>query len=130
MYNRGHREIANVRLMQRLMARRPGVELLHAPDGRTGLQIFKERRPGVVLLDLHLPDMTGEEVLGRLRTSDGASRPTVVVLSADASASQRTRMLAKGADAYLVKPLSVPAVLDVIDRALTTPDGSLTRLAG
>ena len=112
------------------MARRPGVELLHAPDGRTGLQIFKERRPGVVLLDLHLPDMTGEEVLGRLRTSDGASRPTVVVLSADASASQRTRMLAKGADAYLVKPLSVPAVLDVIDRALTTPDGSLTRLAG
>ena len=58
---------ANVRLMHRLMARRPGVQLLHAPDGETGLRLFAEHQPPLVLLDLHLPDMSGEEILRRIR---------------------------------------------------------------
>jgi CheY-like chemotaxis protein len=63
-----------------------GVELLHAPNGRTGLQVFEERRPRLVLLDLHLPAIPGEEVLEGLRAAHARSKPTIIVLSADRSA--------------------------------------------
>ena len=109
---------ANVRLMSRLMARRPGVQLLHAPDGETGLRLFAEHQPPLVLLDLHLPDMTGEEILRRIRTQRG-HQPKIAVLTADASAAQKQRLLATGANAYLTKPLRVPDVLALLDGALT-----------
>ena len=109
---------ANVRLMSRLMARRPGVQLLHAPDGETGLRLFAEHHPPLVLLDLHLPDMTGEEILRRIRAQRG-HQPKIAVLTADASAAQKQRLLATGANAYLTKPLSVPDVLALLDGALT-----------
>lgn len=109
---------ANVRLMHRLMARRPGVQLLHAPDGETGLRLFAEHQPPLVLLDLHLPDMTGEEILRRIRAQQG-HQPKIAVLTADASAAQKQRLLATGANAYLTKPLSVPDVLALLDGALT-----------
>ena len=110
---------ANVRLMQRLMARRPGVELLHGADGRAGLKIFDEHEPELVMLDLHLPDMSGEDVLQRIRDRAAGRQPTIVILSADASPLQRERLLSNGADVYLTKPLSVPEVLDLLDRTLT-----------
>ena len=116
---------ANVRLMHRLMARRPGVQLLHAPDGETGLRLFAEHQPPLVLLDLHLPDMSGEEILRRIRAQPG-HQPKIAVLTADASAAQKQRLLATGANAYLTKPLSVPDVLALLDGALTDGQSSVT----
>jgi CheY-like chemotaxis protein/anti-sigma regulatory factor (Ser/Thr protein kinase) len=110
---------ANARLMHRLMARRPGVQLLIAPDGTTGLRLFAEHRPRLVMLDLHLPDMTGEEILRRIRDTRDDSHTHIAVLTADASTTQQQRLLALGADAYLTKPLSVPVVLALLDQALT-----------
>ena len=109
---------ANVRLMHRLLARRPGVQLLHAPDGASGLRLFAEHEPPIVMLDLHLPDMTGEEILRRIRAQTQNRQPYVAVLTADASMAQRQRVLAAGADAYLTKPLNVPEVLALLDRTL------------
>jgi DNA-binding response OmpR family regulator len=100
------------------MARRPGVQLLHAPDGETGLRLFAEHQPPLVLLDLHLPDMTGEEILRRIRAERSGHQPKIAVLTADASAAQKQRLLATGANAYLTKPLSVPDVLALLDGAL------------
>jgi PAS domain S-box-containing protein len=112
---------ANARLMHRLMARRPGVELLIAPDGTTGLRLFAEHRPRLVLLDLHLPDMTGEEILRRIRETRTTAHTHIAVLTADASTTQQQRLLALGADAYLTKPLNVPGVLALLDQALNEP---------
>jgi CheY-like chemotaxis protein len=109
---------ANARLMHRLMARRPGVQLLIAPDGATGLRLFAEHRPRLVMLDLHLPDMTGEEILRRIRETREGRQTHIAVLTADASNAQQQRLLALGADTYLTKPLSVPGVLAVLDQSL------------
>ena len=109
---------ANVRLIHRLLSRRPGVQLLHAGDGATGLTMYAEHRPSLVLLDLHLPDMNGEEILRKLRERRDEPQPYVAVLTADASTVQRQRLLALGANAYLTKPLSVADILTLLDSTL------------
>jgi signal transduction histidine kinase len=111
---------ANVRLMQRLLARRPGVQLLHAADGKLGVAMFQAHRPPLIMLDLHLPDIPGEDVLAQVRATPGR-QPVVVILSADASVAQQARLLAAGADGYLPKPLLVDDVLQLLDRVLAGP---------
>jgi PAS domain S-box-containing protein len=110
--------VSNLRLMQRLLNNRPSLQLLHAPDGRSGLSLARERRPNLVLLDLHLPDLAGELVLHELWSDPDLRRIPVVVVSADATPGQMRRTLASGAAAYLTKPLDLHNVLNVIDRLL------------
>jgi PAS domain S-box-containing protein len=109
---------SNVRLMARLLGNRPSVTLLHAADGQTGIALARERRPDVVFLDLHLPDISGEEVLRQLWDDPELRAIPVAVLSADATPGQIRRLMACGASAYLTKPLDLAAVLDVLDRTL------------
>jgi PAS domain S-box-containing protein len=109
---------SNVRLMQRVLDRRPGVRLLHAADGAGGLALAAGERPDLILLDLHLPDVSGEEVLRRLGGDSGLRAIPVVVLSADASPQQSRRLEALGAVAYLTKPLEIREVLQIIDDQL------------
>lgn len=111
--------VSNVRLMQRLLLDRPSITLLHAADGQIGLTLACARRPDLVLLDLHLPDVSGEEVLRQLGADPGLRHIPVVVLSADATPGQVKRTLASGAVAYLTKPLDLRNVLAVIDRLLS-----------
>lgn len=109
---------SNVRLMERILGRRPFVKLLHAPSGADGVEMARAHRPSAIFLDLHLPDMPGEEVLRRL-WEDGELRPIpVAVLSADAQAGQMRRLKAGGAAAYLVKPLDIGQVLSLVDKLL------------
>lgn len=109
---------SNMRLMSRLLASRPAVTLLHAADGHAGLRIARDRRPDVIFLDLHLPDMSGEEVLRQLSDDPALRNIPIIVLSADATPTQVRRLMAAGASAYLTKPLDLSAVLGVLDRAL------------
>jgi PAS domain S-box-containing protein len=114
---------SNVRLLERLLARRPGVRLDTASTGQTALEFVQHARPDLILLDLHLPDMSGEEVLRRI-WSDRATRSIpIAVLSADASPRQQQRLLAAGAIAYLTKPLDVAALLRLIDERLSVRIG-------
>ena len=109
---------SNVRLMERVLSRRPGVRLLGAGDGQTGLDVAASERPDLILLDLHLPDMPGEKVLRRLWEEPLTREIPVAVLSADASPAQSRRLLASGASAYLTKPLDIGAVLQLVDQRL------------
>ena len=112
--------LSNVSLMQRLIKRRPGVELLHAVDGRSGVALVRERRPDLVFLDLHLPDAPGEEVLRQIWEDPDTRDTPVAVLSADATPAQRRRLIASGAMTYLTKPFDIAEVLHVIDRTLAS----------
>jgi CheY-like chemotaxis protein len=109
---------SNVRLMERVLERRPGVRLFHAPDGRTGLAAAQAERPDLIFLDLHLPDLSGEEVLNRLWQDEELRGIPVAVLTADATAEQSRRLKASGAIAYITKPLEIREVLRLIDDRL------------
>lgn len=110
---------SNVRLMEVVLARRPGITMLHAADGERGLAMLRERRPDLIFLDLHLPRMTGQEVLRQIWQDPATRQIPVVVLSADATPAQARRMLAAGATAYLTKPVDVREVFAVLDLVLT-----------
>jgi CheY-like chemotaxis protein len=103
--------LANVRLMEQLAARRRGVTLIHAMQGRLGLDLISSSQPGLILLDLHLPDMSGEEVLRRLQAEVTTKNIPTVVVSADASPGQIQRLLEMGASGYLTKPFHIEELL-------------------
>jgi len=109
--------LSNLRLIERILRKRPEVNLITAMQGQMGLDMAFEHRPDLVLLDLHLPDMTGNEVLRRLREDDRTASIPVVVLSADASPRQADKLLEAGAQAYLTKPIDVQQLLTVLGEA-------------
>ncbi len=109
---------SNVRLMQRVLQRRPGVRLLHAPGGTSGLEHARQARPDLIFLDMHLPDMSGEDVLLQLWQDAALRHIPVAILSADATPAQTRRLKAAGAIAYLTKPLEISAVLTLLDDRL------------
>jgi two-component system KDP operon response regulator KdpE len=85
-----------------------GHEVLIAADGRTALQALREDRPDIVVLDLGLPDLSGIEVLRKLRAW---STVPVVVLSARAESSEKVEALDLGADDYVTKPFGMEELL-------------------
>ncbi len=112
---------SNVRLLQRILQRRPQWNLVHTDRGRRGLELVAECDPTLIILDLHLPDISGIEVLRQLREQpDRALRP-LVVASADASPGQVSRLKAAGVDAFVAKPLDVHDILALLDQHQRAP---------
>jgi signal transduction histidine kinase len=111
--------LANLRLVERVVSLRPGVALLSAMQGRQGLELARAHRPDLIVLDLHLPDLPGTDVLAQLVGEPGTREIPVVILSADATPNQTARLRAQGAYAYLTKPLDVKALLTLLDEVLT-----------
>jgi CheY-like chemotaxis protein len=107
---------ANVKLLEQILESRPGVRLLCAGQGGLGLEMAREHRPDLILLDLHLPDMHGGDVLRRLLEDECTADLPVVILSADATPGQTERLLAAGARDYLTKPLDIRRFLAVLDQ--------------
>jgi PAS domain S-box-containing protein len=114
--------LSNFELIERVLARRPNVELIPAMTGDLGLDLARQHVPDLILLDLHLPDVRGDEVLVRLRTDPKTSHIPVLVLSADATPGEIKRLLASGAEDYLTKPLDVPSFLRALDRIFEQRD--------
>jgi PAS domain S-box-containing protein len=112
--------ISNFELVEEVLARRPEVALLAAMNGNLGFELARDHRPDLILLDLHLPGMSGEELLGRLKTDPATSAIPVVVISSDATASQIERLQSAGAHDYLTKPIELKSFLDLVDRTLET----------
>jgi len=110
--------LANLNLLENLLTRRKDVRLLAAMHGSLGLDLAREHRPDLVLLDLHLPDQSGSEVLRRLQADPLTAQIPVVVVSADRSSDQESEMRRLGAVDYLTKPFDVRDVLRAVDGAL------------
>jgi PAS domain S-box-containing protein len=110
--------LSNFKLIKELMAFRPGVELIPAMQGQMGLDLARQHHPGVILLDVHLPDISGDEVLRRLRDDPETRHIPVVVISADGTSRQIDRLRAAGAREYLTKPLDVKKLLALLDELL------------
>ena len=113
--------VANVRLIEEILTLRPDVKLIPAMLGGLAIEVAREHVPDLVLLDLHLPDIPGEEVLARLRADNATAHLPVIVLSADATAAQRERIETLGAAAYLTEPIGVGRFLEAIDLVLQQP---------
>ena len=90
-----------------------GYEVREAPDGRTGLALFQEREPDLVLLDLRLPDLSGFDVCRQLRSN---SIVPIIIVTAQTDTYDLVAGLEAGADDYVTKPV-VPKELAARIRA-------------
>ncbi|MFB9241080.1 CHASE3 domain-containing protein [Massilia antarctica] len=109
---------SNLALVEILLARRPNITLLSASTGSEGLELAQRHAPDLVLLDLHLPDVSGLALLAQLRASAGLCQMPVVMVSADALPATIAGALAAGAADYLTKPLDVSLFFATLDRLL------------
>lgn len=98
-------------LVEQMLLRCEGVNLLLAENGEDGIAMARRHRPDLVLLDMHLPDMSGLEVLNGLRTDARTEALPVVAVSANAMEVDVAKALEHGAVDYWTKPLKLDAFL-------------------
>ena len=106
----------NVRVVEHLLRLRPEWRMIHTALGGLGVEFARAHHPDLVLLDLHLPDLSGREVLRALKRRDDTKDIPVVILSADASPGLARKLEAAGAQSFLTKPLDFDVVLALLDR--------------
>ena len=87
-------------------------------QGGLAIELAQEHRPDVIVLDLHLPDLSGREVLHRLRADPRTRDIPIAIASADATPGRVRQLREEGAFDYVTKPLDLQQFLDVIDAAL------------
>ena len=86
-----------------------------ASTGRAGLAEAVHEVPDIILLDLHLDDLHGEEVLRELRTEPATAAVPVVIMSAEASPGMVRRLTEAGATSYLTKPVQLTELGALLD---------------
>ncbi|HEY6277609.1 MAG TPA: ATP-binding protein [Streptosporangiaceae bacterium] len=113
--------VEGLRLVEHILRQRPSARVIPAMLGGVALDLAAEHHPDLILLDLNLPDMSGEELLYRFQADPATSGTPIVIISADANADRMERLVAAGAVAYLTKPISVRTFLQTIDGLLAGP---------
>ena len=109
---------ANLALVEALVARRPDMRLLTATDGHQGIAMARAARPDVILMDIHLPGLSGTEALRVLADDPATAHIPVIALSANAMPRDIESGLKAGFFRYLTKPIKVVEIMASLDLAL------------
>jgi DNA-binding response OmpR family regulator len=105
-------------LVEAMLGAHPGVRLLHASTGQEGVRMAQSERPDVILLDMHLPDLFGLDIVRLLNEDIANGRFRVVLLTADSLNIDVLKAMSLGAFEYLVKPVEPQALEAAVRRAL------------
>ncbi len=109
---------ANLMLVEDLITRRHDVRLLTAKDGASGIAMARACRPDVILMDIHLPGISGVQALGVLAQDPATARIPVLALSANAIPRDIENGLRAGFFRYLTKPVKLDELTLALDAAL------------
>ena len=114
----------NVLLMEAMLAHVPGLRVVTAPLPGLGLQMARDERPDLILLDIQLPGMDGYEVLRRLRADPVSRAVPVIAVSANAMPADVDRGIAAGFADYLTKPLDMRRLIASVESVIARPSFS------
>jgi CheY-like chemotaxis protein/HPt (histidine-containing phosphotransfer) domain-containing protein len=109
---------ANLKLVEQLIARRPEMRLLSAVNGTLGIELARDHRPDVILMDINLPGISGIQALKLLREDPLTAHIPVLAISANAMPGDIRKGLEAGFFRYLTKPIKVNEFMDALDVAL------------
>ncbi len=113
----------NVRVIESILTLRPEWRMIHAGQGGLGIELARAHMPDLVLLDLHLPDRSGADVLAALKGAPDTRSIPIVIVTADATSGSPLRLIESGAEAALTKPFELADLLAVLDAHARTPAG-------
>ena len=108
----------NARLMTRVLERNETVNILHAWDGETGIEMAFAEHPDLILLDLGLPDVDGQTVAGMLKQPDALPDVPVVVVTAWPAETAVGLVAAYGCEGYIPKPIDTREFSELVTRFL------------
>jgi two-component system cell cycle response regulator DivK len=103
----------NMKLLRDLLEAH-GYETLETGDGLEALNLARQSRPDLILMDLQLPDVSGLEVTRWLRQDSGTRSIPIIAVTAFAMREDEKKALDSGCNAYIAKPISIRRVLDVV----------------
>jgi two-component system, cell cycle response regulator DivK len=109
------------RKIVRQLLRRTSYRLVEAPDGEAALNLVRQERPDLVLMDVQLPRMSGLDVTRALRAEPATADLPIIVVTSFALSGDDQRAMAAGASGYLAKPYSPRDLLAIIRKFL--PEG-------
>ncbi|MFW6115575.1 MAG: AAA family ATPase [Chloroflexota bacterium] len=113
-----------LRMLQLALERRGGHEAILCADGADGLAQARETPPDLAIVDVMMPGMTGYEVCRELRQDARTASIPIIVLTARGQAVDREAALEVGADAHVPKPVSMAALLELIEELLEGEPGT------
>jgi two-component system cell cycle response regulator DivK len=109
----------NMKLFCDLLKAR-GYNVLQAQEAATGLQIARERRPDLIIMDIQLPgEISGLEASGSLKRDETLKAIPIIAVTAFAMKGDEEKILGAGCNAYLSKPISVSCFLKTIEQFWT-----------
>ncbi|MDX1992686.1 MAG: response regulator [bacterium] len=108
----------NARLVRRMLDDAT-FTLLSAEDGLEGLQIARQQRPDLILMDINLPSVSGLDITRRLKADKELRHIPVIALTGNDKMKDRGEALAAGCDDYLPKPVSRLELLKTIEQHLS-----------
>jgi CheY-like chemotaxis protein len=109
----------NMALVESVLSDYPGVTLLKATTGAEGIRLARAERPDLVLLDMHLPDIGGLEVVRALNEEIAKGDLRVTLLTADTLSMDIVKAMSLGAYDYWIKPIDLNKLESGLRRALT-----------
>ncbi|WP_411727377.1 PAS domain S-box protein [Methyloglobulus sp.] len=109
---------ANLLLVEQIIEGHPQVNMLSASDGKLGIALARAHLPDVILVDIHLPGISGFQVLKILREDPATAHIPVIALSANAMPRDIEKGLEAGFFRYLTKPIKVNELMSALDDAL------------
>jgi two-component system, cell cycle response regulator DivK len=104
----------NVYMLKNRLSR-AGFTVIVAPDGMQGIAMAAAEQPDLILMDLTLPDIDGEEATRRIKADPATKRIPVIALTANAMSGDREKAIAAGCDDFDTKPVDMPRLLGKIE---------------
>ncbi|MBD3610533.1 MAG: response regulator, partial [Gammaproteobacteria bacterium] len=109
---------ANMKLVQKMLARIPNIKLIVEYTGKDGLKSIIENQPDLALLDINIPDMSGMDIAKVISQQDKTAHIPLIAISANAMQSDIDKAMNAGFKHYLTKPLDMQRFMDVINSYL------------
>ncbi len=106
------------RKLARDLLRVHGYRTIEAETGEDGVALAAERAPDLVVMDIHLPGMSGIEAIAKLRAAPATRAVPVIAFTASVMAQDRSQIIAAGFDAFVSKPINLEAFLGAVAAAL------------
>ena len=114
--------VDNMRLVERALESR-GYQFLWGENGRRGLSLAESENPGVILLDINLPDIDGYDVARRIRANKQLLNVPIIAITANALRADAEKALEAGCDVYMAKPINIRELWARVEAFLPSPLG-------